>query len=596
MAYTHQSAFAARTDLHRYNEDALALFALQIRFQIEDIDTVAASSLTGKITKGDDKKCDVIYINKDTGHIIVIQTYIAQDPNKEAAKSSKAADLNIAAAWLLNASIEELPEGLRSAAAEIRTALEANEIRVIQFWYVHNLPESSNVEAELKIVEQTVSNALRTNFAEAELENISALEVGQKTLDEWYRALEAPILVTDEFMIPISGGYTISGSDWEAYVTAIPTSWLHQIYKSYPDQLFSANVRGYLGSRQSTANINNGIKNTAQEDPIHFWVFNNGITALVNDIEESENNKFLEDQSLGHSKIIKVTGLSIVNGAQTTGALGSLEDSPDSTGKVQARFVKCSNSQTIRNIIEYNNKQNVVEASDFRSNDPIQTRLRQEFLSIPDATYYGGRRGGYEDVIRRPSNLLPSDTVAQALAAFHQDPALAYNNKSDIWRVDSIYSKYFTEKTTAAHIVFVYSLLRSVEAKKLRLIESGKSDLLSESEAQQLEFLQRRGAHFLFTAAIGKCLETFLGRSVPNPFRVIFKDNYSPQTAEEIWKPMVEITIPFSTFLLSAVQKSLKSNEEAATAINSFKAMVESAKTYHTSSFQEFANHVQICV
>ncbi|NQE36860.1 AIPR family protein [Microcoleus asticus] len=591
MTFSYQTAFDARTDLKKYNENALALFALQLRFQIEDIDTVAASSLTGG---GDDKKCDLIYVDKEAGYIIVIQAYMAQLPtNKQTASSNKASDLNTAAAWLFNSSLEDLPEGIRSAAGEVRSSLEANQIRFVQFWYVHNLPESKNVKDELQMVEQTVNNAVRTQFTNSEVENVSTLEVGQKTLDEWCRALEAPILVTDKFTIPILGGYTISGNDWEAFVTAIPITWLYEVFQNYSDNLFSANVRGYLGSRKSDNNINNGIKSTAKDEPNNFWAFNNGITALVSEFtfKDAEAN---QSQEIGSADTLEISGISIVNGAQTTGALGSLDTSPDGTGYVQARFVKCNNISTIRKIIEYNNRQNVVEASDFRSNDSIQRRLREEFANIPDTTYYGGRRGGSTDVIRRPSNLLPSDTVAQALAAFHQDPVIAYNNKSDIWRVDTIYSKYFTEQISAKHIVFVYSLLRSVEAKKLRLLDKSKASSLSESEEKQLDFLQRRGAHFLITSAIANCLETFLDKLVPNAFRVSFDTKVSPEKAEEFWEPIVEVTIPFCKHLLTAVKKSLNSNDDAKEAISNFKAVVESTKEYHVSRFQAFANVVQI--
>lgn len=395
MTLSYQTAFDSRTDLKKYKENSLPLFALQLRFSIEDIDTVAASSLTGG---RDDKKCDLIYVDKNVGYIIVIQAYMAHDLDRVAAPSNKASDLNTAATWLLNSPIDNLPEGLRSAAGEVRSALKANDIRYVQFWYVHNLPESKNVKSELQMVEKTVNNALKTQFPNSEIENVFPLEVGQETLNEWYRALEAPILVTDKFDIPISGGYTISGSDWKAFVTDIPTQWLRQVFQTHSERLFSANVRGYLGSRKSDSNINNGIKDTAKNDSNHFWVFNNGITALVTEFKESEVDG---EQESGSPKILEITGLSIVNGAQTTGALGSLDWLPDSMGKVQARFVKCNNIKTIRSIIEYNNRQNVVEASDFRSNDPIQRRLREEFEKIPDTTYYGGRRGGHEDVIRR---------------------------------------------------------------------------------------------------------------------------------------------------------------------------------------------------
>lgn len=220
--------------------------------------------------------------------------------------------------------------------------------------------------------------------------------------------------------------------------------------------------------------------------------------------------------------------------------------------------------------------------------------MREEFNNIPDTTYYGGRRGGSEDVIRRRPNLLSSDTVAQALAAFHQDPVIAYNNKSDIWRVDTIYSKYFTEQISAEHIVFVYSLLRSVEAKKLRLVDKSRAGTLPKAEDEQLHFLQRRGAHFLLTSAIANCLETFLDKPVPNAFRASFCRQFSPELAEKFWEPIVEVTIPFSKQLLPAVKKSLNSNDEAKEAISNFKAFVESIKENHVVRFKSFAQLVQI--
>jgi hypothetical protein len=350
-----------------------------------------------------------------------------------------------------------------------------------------------------------------------------------------------------------------------------------------------------LGSKVSSSNINNGIKETAKNDPSHFWVYNNGITALVSDFQE----KYIEcpEHVESKAKALEITGISIVNGAQTTGAIGNLIELSNDTAKVQIRFVKCNNSKTIRNIIEYNNKQNVVEVSDFRSNDPIQRRLRQEFEHIPDSIYYGGRRGGHEDIIRRSSpNLLPSDTVAQALAAFHQQPVRAYNNKSDIWAVDTIYSKYFSEQTSAEHIVFAYSLLRSVEAKKRRLVNKDRSSPLSEAERRQLDFFQRRGPHLLLTSAIAKCLDTFLGKPIPNPFRVSFGSCVSPQQAEKIWEPVVEATVPFCRHLLPAVKKSLNNEDEAKEVIDNFKDVVESVKDNHISRFEKFTEYVQVCL
>ncbi|OPX04662.1 hypothetical protein B1A75_01610 [Geobacillus sp. LEMMY01] len=555
-----KAAFNARDDLKKYGDNALLLFALQLRFQIENIDSVAVNSLTDG---NDDKKCDLVYVDEDNGYIIVAQSYYSQNTAKLSAKANKASDLNTAASWLFNRSIDDLPERLKPAAVELRSALSANKISSVQFWYVHNLPESESVKDELKTVEATVKKLVESNFPDSEVTEIKAVEVGQRTLDEWYRSLTNPILVGNSFRVPIPyGGFKISGENWDSFVTTIPASWLYDVFSQHKDALFSSNIRGYLGSRKSKNNINNGIKQTVGQDPGHFWVFNNGLTVLVHDF------KLLEDDS-----ILFITGLSIVNGAQTTGAIGSLNTRPSQNAMVPARFVKCSDVKTVKGIIEYNNKQNPVEPADFRSGDPIQRRLCEEFKKIPSVTYLGGRRGGAEDVIRRQPNLLPSDTAAQVLAAFHQEPIIAYHEKSRIWIEDGLYSRFFSEQTHADHIVFAYSLLRAIENKKQELISK---DGLTQNEQSQLEFLRYRGATLLLTAAIASCLETLLGRAITNLFDVSFGNATSPEEGEQYWKPIVELTIPFSSQLLPSIKKGLKNSENIKAAIKNFQDMVGS--------------------
>ena len=52
--------FETREDLKQYNSEAWALFALELKFDIDDIHSVAASTITdGK----NDRKCDLIFID-----------------------------------------------------------------------------------------------------------------------------------------------------------------------------------------------------------------------------------------------------------------------------------------------------------------------------------------------------------------------------------------------------------------------------------------------------------------------------------------------------------------------------------------------------
>src|SRR5262245_62140725 len=93
-----QAALSARKDLTPYGGHALLLFALELRFGVEDLDTVASTSLTDG---PDDKKCDLVYVDVDAGVAVVAQSYTAADPSKAEARAAKASDLNTAAAWLL---------------------------------------------------------------------------------------------------------------------------------------------------------------------------------------------------------------------------------------------------------------------------------------------------------------------------------------------------------------------------------------------------------------------------------------------------------------------------------------------------------------
>lgn len=578
MPLSHEVALAGRVDLLKYGNNAHLLFALEVAFQIDDIDAVATDALTDGYY---DKKCDLIYVDTDEGLLVVAQGYVATTAKPEA-PANKASDLNTAVAWLFGTPIQDIPSQIRSAAIQVHAALKADQIRTIQFWYVHNCPESKNVSAELARVEGSIKSSITAHFPGANVSDYRAMEVGQTLLESWYKALQAPILVTDYFEIPIPGGYAEKGADWEAYVTSIDGDWLYDLYKKHDSRLFSANLRGYLGYNRRDKNINHGIRQTAESEPSRFWVFNNGITALVHD--------FLVDQSTSK---IKINGFSIVNGAQTTGSLGALGKRPVGV-KVQARIVKCSSNETIQSIIKFNNSQNPLVSPDFRSNDQVQQRLRIEFAGIPNAEYTGGRRG--IDVCTKAANLLPSDTVAQALAAAHNYPHIAYHERSKIWLNDNLYSKFFNDETTAEHIVWCYSLLKSIENKKTELVnrESTTNDLAGD-EQEALEFMRKRGSIILLTSAIASCTETIMDRSIPSLFRISFGKAVPPSESEEFWKPIVEIAIPFAPLQLSeSLKRGIDRGEQTRTNIRQFVSMIRATARPNKSILEVFASRIVV--
>lgn len=569
-----------REDLRKYGSNALMLFALELYLGTEDIHSVASEALTDG---HGDRKCDLVFVDRKRRVAIVAQGYQTRKPNP-AAPSNKAADLNIAIAFLLAGQKGEAPKALQSAAEELDYAIKQNEIDEILLWYVHNLGPSRAVQDELRTAARTTTALLRDYYPNSRVGNVEGVEVDASKIQNWYRATTMSVDIADDFTLKVSGGFKEAGDGWEAYCTSVPAAWLREQYEKYGDGLFSANVRGYLGSRRSDKNINHNIKSSALEDPGRFWAYNNGLTILVNDFSVKSGKR-------GPSATIWLSGISIVNGAQTTGSLGSAEIG-DGEGldeaRVMARFVKCSNRETVSKIIKYNNSQNKVETADFRSNDEVQKRLRDEFDKIPGVTYLGGRRGGADDAIRRTRGLIPSDTAAQALAAFHSDPVLAYNQKSKIWEQNEVYARYFNDGTTACHIVFTYALLRCIQNRKIRLERSDESGW-TEGGRSELDFLRKRGSGFLLMSALSAAMETVCDTPIPSKFALSF-GAVDPSDAENIWAPLVDALIPFSDHLDVAFSSGgLRNRERLDDARAKFGSMVRSTRPYHSQTFRGFS-------
>lgn len=557
------SAFHNRHDLEVYGRNALLLYALELRLKIDDIHAVAADSL---VDGSDDKGCDLIYVDSDGRIAIIAQAHMAE-VQKDAAPSHKASILSGAASWLISGETKDLPERLRPGAMALRDALNAGEIDNVMFWYVHNMAESVNCDNELAQVKKTAESLIKTKYPATQLE-ISTTQVGLKTLEEWYNSTQAPIIVNERFEVSIPGGYSLETSKWISYTTAVPIVWLYDLYKTkkFGKRLFSANLRDFLGIGRHDSNINTGIKNSALETPEDFWVFNNGITAIVNDFKVDPT-----------AKTLTIDGLSIVNGAQTTGSISDLNIPPDKNAVVQIRFIKCSKPGVILDIVRYNNSQNRLEAPDFKSNHPVQQRLRAEFEEkYPKLLYLGGRRG--IDNYDSKRTLLSSDSVAQSLAAFHQKPGIAYHKKSEIWTSDVEYPKLFNENTHAEHIVFVYSLDKAIRGRKLILNQKEESGVpLSQSESDARKFLSQRGAILILNSAIGASMEIIFDKQIPDPFSIKFNKIKTLEEYEQMWLPVIEVFLPTMDKLSVPLDKpgGLRNIVEVQKALKEAKAMVE---------------------
>lgn len=521
--------YLARENLQKYGSNALLLYALQLKFDIDDIDSVAADAITDG---PQDKKCDLIYLDENKGMAVVAQGYIRKNPSEEdIAKANKASDLNTASGWIFEREKDDLSEDIKDQVIALRNAIEKGSISTLYFWYVHNCKESQQVKDEL----QTVERAAKTLLSKYNVDNdisIYANEIGRETLEHWYISTTNTILVNDEIKIEFNGkGFELKGGNWKAYQTCISGKALYSLYKNYPEDLFSANPRRFLGIDRKAKSkiINAGIKQSAEMSASNFWVYNNGITALTH------------SYSIDNGSII-CKGFSIINGAQTTGSIGSLESQPDDNLLVSLRIIECTDADTIRAIIDNNNKQNEMLPSDFRSNDLTQRRLREDFKKYPEIVYNGGLRKAQSV---RGKEVLDHFSVGQALMAFRGEPVTAYGSKVDIWSDDKLYGSIFDENLTAEHIILVYSLSKAIDQVKVYLKQQRQEKKILSKDLKKLEFLRKRGSRVLLLSTVARNLETLTEASLGNIQRLKFKDNSSFENCQKLWVPIVNMVLSF---------------------------------------------------
>ena len=457
--------------------NAHLVWAVALYLEEPDVEALASEGITDG---PNDKKIDFIYFDKDGKRLIFAQGYFATTA-KNLAPANKASDLNTAAAWLVSGDISQVPNQLKSAFEDFREAIEEGEVDTIDLLFVHNLPESVNVTREL----QTAAQHLRKALGEPETLTVTSRELGSSIIEHLFATQESQIEVKDEIDFPVPVAFTELGPNWQASVASVPGLWLHKLYSTYSDRLFSANYRGFLGITRRRR-INTGIRQSAETKPKDFWVFNNGITLLTLGIKEAKG-------------AIRLTGISIINGAQTTGSIGSTDLTKNDIKdvKVLCRVIQSSDAQTINDIVKFNNTQNEITTWDQYSNDPEQNRIAGEFEAMG---YTYSRKRGF----RTEEGEIGIEEVMQPLLAFHGRYQDANRGKGQIFDRKPLYTNAFEGKK-ARHVLFVYSLARAIDDRRLALKAKSIEGKIISLEEEQLALLRNlRFKSFLMavTAAV----------------------------------------------------------------------------------------------
>lgn len=231
---------------------------------------------------------------------------------------------------------------------------------------------------------------------------------GLSTVYGWLVAEQTPSAVNASFTLE---NWSCITSPRKAVYGQISAASLAQLVTVHGKALFQRNIRHYLGS----VGVNTAIEETVRRRPGDFFYLNNGLTAVAEKIIDAGGNS---DRC-----VFGLTNVSIVNGAQTAGAIANAaiagEISADARLLVTVIEIGAGQDDIGLRITKARNHQNVVRGVDFAALDPTQERLRQE-LALVGVTYHyrpsAEARAGREDAFTLEEAAVAIACLSQPIA------------------------------------------------------------------------------------------------------------------------------------------------------------------------------------
>jgi hypothetical protein len=422
---------------------SLAALALSERLSI---DAVAAAA---GVTDGfDDNGIDAIGLDADQSTVVVVQAKWMGDGRGSPALG----DLQKFAQGfrdLTNAQFNRFNARVRAREADITAALDNTDVRFeIVVAYTGTEPLS---EPARRVFDDLLSQI-------NDVSEIAALTVlSQAELHEFVR--RGAIGQPPDLEVTLHDWGTIS-EPYEAVYGQVSVSDVAEWWAEYPKVLFGENLRMFLGDSM----VNEAITQTLIDHPEHFWYFNNGITVLCQRIGRAPRGS--TDRRSGRFSFERA---SVVNGAQTVGAIGNASVRNEvglGSALVNVRVISLENVPEgfASEVTRATNTQNRVLPRDFVALDPEQERLRTD-LRLDGKSY--AVKSGEPDPTPDAGCTLLEATVALA-CAYSVD--LAVQAKREIGRLwEDVtrppYTELFSARTTATRLWRSVEALRAVEAE-----------------------------------------------------------------------------------------------------------------------------------
>jgi len=248
----------------------------------------------------------------------------------------------------------------------------------------------------------------------------------------------------------------------KTYIGFIAVSDLVKLHQMHGKALYAKNIRQHLGLN-TDANI--AIQSTLATTPDQFEHLNNGVAILADKIDPKDSRKA--------GKRLRLTGMSIINGAQTVASSAAFV-AANPSASISAAFVHATviqadhDAEFSKRVTKARNLQNPVSAQNFAALDDQQERLRRE-LAVLGYHYVYKPEGvdGTADPKR-----IRIEEAAQALAIIQPDPRFPVYLKKEpgqLLLVDSApYKALFAIELTAYRLVNAVLFSRYLHGRMVR--------------------------------------------------------------------------------------------------------------------------------
>lgn len=345
---------------NKYYTRAIAALAIVMQCGI-DYDSAAKTITDGYHDMG----IDAVYHDASQKKLILVQSKWRKDGNGSITQE-EANTLTAGIKRILNFDFDGCNKKLAAKQPEITAAIRDMEYQ-IEMLFCHTGSQAVDsyafrpIKELLKQVNEDDTSELLV-FAESKLQDIYDYLANGQNSDS---------IVLDDVLLNNWG--TID-TPYKAYYGTIPVTAIGAWFNQYGNRLFAKNIRYYKGSTE----VNQGIKDVLKNEPDKFFYYNNGIKILCKKI--TKKAAYSTDRNTG---LFVLEGVSLVNGAQTTGTIGAVyAESPEliNSACVYIQMIdlgEASEEQAVQ-ITKFSNTQNKIEGKDFASLDPNQERLRME--------------------------------------------------------------------------------------------------------------------------------------------------------------------------------------------------------------------------